>query len=105
MRTLGQARIGDRTDASPPATTAELRAGFNETLVIRPRRRNGVLRIISGTVWVTLHHDSRDFVLRAGECLTVHPHQAPVIATCASRCGVRGVFVEGPLPSRSPSWP
>jgi hypothetical protein len=40
------------------------------------------LTCVAGTIWITQHHLSNDWVLRPGECLTIENPGKVVISTC-----------------------
>lgn len=40
------------------------------------------LTCVAGTIWITQHHQSNDWVLRSGECLTIVNRGKVVISAC-----------------------
>lgn len=56
-----------------------------------------------GAVWVTIDHDTRDFVLEAGESLALAPHaRALVSALRAARVDVRPALEPQPCQTPQP---
>jgi Protein of unknown function (DUF2917) len=61
----------------------ELRSGAvtlaRNQLIRIDHGRGAVIRCLDGLLWVTQHHDSKDYVLTAGENLRIHSHGPALI--------------------------